>query len=160
MFDQRFPSGQTKNQLSASSLRVQGCNVELTEVEMAGHAGKWWTLGYEAFGDLECAPTNLTLTVLPEKPLLLRTIGSGASSVTRRGFGRGERSKGQFTTALIPRRDGRRFRSQKKPPRTRAARAKIAMMPAPAEELVIAFDDLEIPKAAFTCRTKAWGEFG
>jgi hypothetical protein len=60
------------------SLPVQGCNVELTEVQMAGHSGMWWTLGFEAFGDLDSVPTNLTLTVLPEKPLLLRVVGSGA----------------------------------------------------------------------------------
>ena len=59
-------------------LPVQGCDVELTEIEMAGHAGRWWTLGFEAFGDLDSVPTNLTLTVLPEKPFLLRIIGSGA----------------------------------------------------------------------------------
>ena len=45
---------------------------------MAGHAARWWTLGFEAFGDFEGVPTNLTLTVLPEKPLLLRIVGSGA----------------------------------------------------------------------------------
>jgi hypothetical protein len=60
------------------SLPVQGCNVELTEVQMAGHSGMWWTLGFEAFGDLDSVPTSLTLTVLPEKPLLLRIIGFGA----------------------------------------------------------------------------------
>jgi hypothetical protein len=60
------------------SLPVQGCNVELTEVEMAGYAERWWTLGFEAFGDFESLPTNLTLTVLLEKPLLLRTMGPGA----------------------------------------------------------------------------------
>ena len=52
------------------SLPVQGCNVELTEVQMAGHSGMWWTLGFEAFGDLDSVSTNLTLTLLPEKPVL------------------------------------------------------------------------------------------
>ena len=70
--------GANEKPTSGHSLPVQGCNVELTEVEMAGHAGRWWTLGYEAFGDFESAPTNVTLTVLPEKRFLLRTIGSGA----------------------------------------------------------------------------------
>ena len=28
---------------------------------MAGHAGRWWTLGFEAFGDHDSVPTNLTL---------------------------------------------------------------------------------------------------
>ena len=50
----------------------------MTEVEMAGYAERWWTLGFEAFGDFESLPTNLTLTVLLEKPLLLRTMGPGA----------------------------------------------------------------------------------
>ena len=45
---------------------------------MAGHAGRWWTLGFEAFGDLDSVPTNLTLTVLPEKLFLHRVMGSGA----------------------------------------------------------------------------------
>ncbi len=60
------------------SLPVQGCNVELTEVEIAGHAGAWCTLGFEAFGDLDSVQTNLTLTVLPEKPVLMRVVESGA----------------------------------------------------------------------------------
>ena len=59
------------------SVPAQGCNVELTEVQMAGHSGVWWTLGFEAFGDLDSAPTNLTLTVLPEKPALVRFVTSG-----------------------------------------------------------------------------------
>ena len=70
--------GANEEPTSGYSLPAEGCNVELTEIEMAGHAGKWWTLGYESFGDFENVPTNLTLTVLPEKPFLLRTIGSGA----------------------------------------------------------------------------------
>ena len=73
-----IPLGANEKPTPGYSLPAQGCNVELTEVEMAGHAGRWWTLGFEAFGDLESVPTNLTLTVLPEKPLLLRIMGSGA----------------------------------------------------------------------------------
>ena len=60
------------------SLPAQGCNVEWTEVEMAGLAGVWWTLGFEAFGDLDSVPMNLTLTVLPEKAVLERIVASGA----------------------------------------------------------------------------------
>ena len=59
------------------SLPVQGCNVELTEVQMAGHSGLWWTLGFEAFGDLDSVSTNLTLTLLPEKTALVRIVTSG-----------------------------------------------------------------------------------
>jgi hypothetical protein len=59
------------------SLPAQGCNVELTEVQMLGRSGAWWTLGFEAFGDLDSVPTNLTLTVLPEKPALVGVVASG-----------------------------------------------------------------------------------
>jgi hypothetical protein len=72
-----IPLGANEKPTPGHSLPLQGCNVELTEIEMAGHAGRWWTLGFEAFGDLDSVPTNLTLTVLPEKPLLLRIIGPG-----------------------------------------------------------------------------------
>ena len=78
MFDQKFPSAQTKSRPPVIHYPPKDANVELTEVGMAGHAGRWWTLGFEAFGDLDGVPTNLTLTVLPEKPLLLRVVGSGA----------------------------------------------------------------------------------
>jgi hypothetical protein len=73
-----IPLGANEKPKTGYSLPVQGCNVELTEVVMAGHAGRWWTLGFEAFGDLNSVPTNLTLIALPEKPLLLRIVGSGA----------------------------------------------------------------------------------
>jgi hypothetical protein len=33
------------------SLPTRGCNVELTRVEVLGQEGRWWTLGFEAFGD-------------------------------------------------------------------------------------------------------------
>jgi hypothetical protein len=38
----------------------------------------WWTLGFEAFGDFDSVPMNLTLTVLPEKAVLERVVASGA----------------------------------------------------------------------------------
>ncbi len=60
------------------SLPVQGCNVELTEVQIAGHFGVWWTVGFEAFGDLDSVPTNLTVTVLPEKPVLVHIVAPGS----------------------------------------------------------------------------------
>ena len=59
------------------SLSAQGCNVELTEIEIVGHAGTSWTLGFEAFGDLEGVSTNLTLVVLPDKPALACLVASG-----------------------------------------------------------------------------------
>ncbi len=39
-----------------------GCNLELTEVAVDGHPGAWWTLGFEAFGDLRSAPEALAET--------------------------------------------------------------------------------------------------
>jgi hypothetical protein len=60
------------------SLPVQGCNVELTEVQIVGHSEVWWTLGFEAFGDLDSVSTNLTLTLMPEKAVLERIVASGA----------------------------------------------------------------------------------
>lgn len=56
---------------------VEGCNVELTDVQISGHAGAWWTLGFEAFGDLDSVSANLTLAVLPEKPVLARMVAAG-----------------------------------------------------------------------------------
>ena len=37
----------------------EGCNLTLTEVQIVGAAGQWWTFCFEAFGDLELAPINL-----------------------------------------------------------------------------------------------------
>jgi hypothetical protein len=73
-----IPLGANERPKADYLLPLQGCNVELTEIEIAGHAARWWTLGFKAFGDLDSVPTNLTPTVLPEKPLLLRVMGSGA----------------------------------------------------------------------------------
>jgi hypothetical protein len=73
-----IPLDKNERPKTGYSLPVQGCNVEFTEVQIAGHSGVWWTLGFEAFGDLDSVPTNLTLTVLPEKPVLVRIVASGA----------------------------------------------------------------------------------
>jgi hypothetical protein len=69
---------QVKRPNKGYSLPVQGCNVELTEVQIVGHSEVWWTLGFEAFGDLDSVSTNLTLTLMPEKPVLERTVATGA----------------------------------------------------------------------------------
>jgi hypothetical protein len=37
----------------------EGCNLTLTEVQIDGVSGQWWTFCFEAFGDLESAPNNL-----------------------------------------------------------------------------------------------------
>jgi hypothetical protein len=45
--------------LSGAALPQQGCNVELTKILLDGDPRQWWTLGFEAFGDLDSAPVNL-----------------------------------------------------------------------------------------------------
>ena len=39
-----------------------GCNLELTQVNVDGRPDAWWTLGFEAFGDLQSAPDALAET--------------------------------------------------------------------------------------------------
>jgi hypothetical protein len=36
----------------------EGCNLTLTEVQIVGVAGRWWTFCFEVFGNLESAPKN------------------------------------------------------------------------------------------------------
>jgi len=60
------------------TMPVQGCNVELTEVNMLGRSGMWWTLGFEAFGDFDAVPVNLTRAILPESAALAGIVSSGA----------------------------------------------------------------------------------
>ena len=47
--------------LSGAALPKEGCNLELTKVEIEGVSGHWWTFCFEAFGDLELAPNNLRI---------------------------------------------------------------------------------------------------
>jgi hypothetical protein len=49
--------------LSGAALPHHGCNVEITKVLLDRNPRQWWTLGFEAFGDLDCAPFNLRRTV-------------------------------------------------------------------------------------------------
>ncbi len=60
------------------SLPVQGCNVELTEVQLPNRSELWWTLGFEAFGDLDHVSTNLTRVMRPEAPVLAGIVSSAA----------------------------------------------------------------------------------
>ena len=59
------------------SLPVEGCNVELTEVRILNRSDVWWTLGFEAFGDVDTVPMNLTRVLLPEKSNLASIVSSG-----------------------------------------------------------------------------------
>ena len=65
---------------SGHSLPTQGCNLELTEVRISDKANIWWTLGFEAFGDIETAPLNLSRGILPEVPTLADALSSGIVS--------------------------------------------------------------------------------
>jgi hypothetical protein len=38
----------------------------------------WWTLGFEAFGDLDIVPMSLTRVLLPERSVLPSIVSSGA----------------------------------------------------------------------------------
>jgi hypothetical protein len=49
--------------LSGTALPQHGCNVEITKILLDGEPRQWWTLGFEAFGDLDSAPFNLQRTV-------------------------------------------------------------------------------------------------
>jgi hypothetical protein len=49
--------------LSGAGLRQHGCNVEITKVQRDRDPRQWWTLGFEAFGDLDSAPVTLQRTV-------------------------------------------------------------------------------------------------
>ena len=48
--------------LNGQPLPQQGCNVEISKIQIAEDSRQWWTLGFEAFGDLDSAPGNLLKT--------------------------------------------------------------------------------------------------
>jgi hypothetical protein len=48
--------------LNGQPLPQQGCNVEISKIQIAEDPRQWWTLGFEAFGDLDSAPGNLLKT--------------------------------------------------------------------------------------------------
>ncbi len=52
------PLGQDEQPLTGERV-AEGCNVELTRVEVAGDQNVWWTFCFEAFGSLDSAPLNL-----------------------------------------------------------------------------------------------------
>jgi len=57
---------------------VVGCNVELPGVRILNRPDVWWTLGFEAFGDLDIVPMSLTRVLLPERSVLPSIVSSGA----------------------------------------------------------------------------------
>ncbi len=73
-----LPLDANENPSTGYSLPVQGCNAELTEVQILSRPGVWWTLGFEAFGNLETVPKSLTRVLQPEKLALTNIVASGA----------------------------------------------------------------------------------
>jgi hypothetical protein len=57
-----IPLQTNEKPLNGQPLPHQGCSVELTKIQLTEDARQWWTLGFEAFGDLESAPGNLQVT--------------------------------------------------------------------------------------------------
>jgi hypothetical protein len=56
-----IPVGPDEAPLNGGLLPKEGCNLELTKVEIVGVSGRWWTFCFEAFGDIESAPKNLQM---------------------------------------------------------------------------------------------------
>ena len=54
-----------------AGLPTVGCNIELTKVYLEGETQIWWTLGFEAFGDLMTAPPALARTLDILRPPVL-----------------------------------------------------------------------------------------
>jgi hypothetical protein len=48
--------------LNGQPLPQQGCNLEISKIQIAEEPRQWWTLGFEAFGDLDSVPGNLLKT--------------------------------------------------------------------------------------------------
>ncbi len=71
------PLGPDERPKQGYSLPVQGCNAELTEVSTANLTEVWWTLGFEAFGDIGTVPVNLIKTLASHKATLADLVSSG-----------------------------------------------------------------------------------
>jgi hypothetical protein len=58
-----IPLGVDEKPVNRQPLPPQGVNVEIAKIEAAEDTGLWWTLGFEAFGDLDSARGSLQKTV-------------------------------------------------------------------------------------------------
>jgi hypothetical protein len=54
-----IPLGPDEKPLNGAKLPDQGCNLELTRVTVDRSRREWWTLGFEAFGQIDSAQKNL-----------------------------------------------------------------------------------------------------
>jgi hypothetical protein len=64
-----IPLGPDEEPLMGKKRPKIGCNIELTEVGVRGRPQKWWSLCFEAFGDLDSAPDALIRVIEAMKPL-------------------------------------------------------------------------------------------
>jgi len=55
--------GEDEMPLGGIVLPEQGCNVEFTQIRIANSKDEWWTLGFEAFGELDTVQDNLRSTL-------------------------------------------------------------------------------------------------
>jgi hypothetical protein len=60
--------GPNEKTLDGSALPISGCNVELTRVTIEREAKVWWTLGFEAFGDLSEVAAELRKVMVQLQP--------------------------------------------------------------------------------------------
>lgn len=58
-----IPLGPDELPLDGQQFPKQGCNVEMTQIKLGHHPSRWFTLGFEAFGDLNTVLSNLLRTV-------------------------------------------------------------------------------------------------
>ncbi len=62
-FLRAFDAGGSEISPRPDTLSEQACHLELTKLEISGQSEIWWTLGFEAFGDLATVSENLCRTV-------------------------------------------------------------------------------------------------
>jgi hypothetical protein len=71
-----IPVGEAEAPKDRRALPRLGCNVELTRVEVAGEQ-VWWTLGFEAFGELASVERSLRSTLFVMAARRPPSLGSG-----------------------------------------------------------------------------------
>jgi hypothetical protein len=54
-----LPLGKDEKPLNQKPMPQRGCNIELTKVTIENTPEIWWTIGFEAFGDVTSAPEAL-----------------------------------------------------------------------------------------------------
>jgi hypothetical protein len=63
-----IPLGLDEKPCPPRALPIVSCNVELTRVRVRGRPQEWWSLCFEAFGDLDSAPDALVKVIQAMQP--------------------------------------------------------------------------------------------